>query len=100
MSVRQRQAGVDQQAVAVLHQPMPDEAQLRLLAFTLAVETSIGIGGRSMVSFERFWPRKSALALRACRLALAARRAVLGLDAFRQFDCRRARTISEPRRSQ
>jgi hypothetical protein len=34
MTVRQRQAGVDQQAVAVLHQPMPDEAQLRLLAFT------------------------------------------------------------------
>ena len=37
MTVRQRQAGVDHHAVAVLHQPMPDEAQLRLLAFTLAV---------------------------------------------------------------
>src|SRR4029077_6779599 len=48
MPVRQRQAGVDQQAVAVLHQPMSDEAQLRLLAFTLAVEPGIGIGGRSM----------------------------------------------------
>ncbi len=31
-----------------LHQPMPDEAQLRLLAFTLAIEPGIGIGGRSM----------------------------------------------------
>ena len=46
--VSQRQAGIDQQAVAVLHQPMPDEAQLRLLAFTLAVEPGIGIGGRNM----------------------------------------------------
>jgi hypothetical protein len=27
---------------------MPDEAQLRLLAFTLAVEPGIAIGGRSM----------------------------------------------------
>jgi hypothetical protein len=42
------QAGVDQQAVAVLHQPMPGEAQLRFLAFTLAVEPGIRIGGRSM----------------------------------------------------
>ena len=41
MPVSQRQAGIDQQAVAVLHQPMPDEAQLRLLAFTLAVEPSV-----------------------------------------------------------
>jgi hypothetical protein len=34
----QRQAGVNQQTVAVLHQPMPDEAQLRLLAYTLTVK--------------------------------------------------------------
>jgi hypothetical protein len=43
--VRQRQAGVDQQAVAVLHQPMPDEVQLRLLAST---QPGIDTGGRSM----------------------------------------------------
>jgi hypothetical protein len=34
--------------MTVLHQPMPDEAKLRLLAFALAVESGIGIGGRSM----------------------------------------------------
>src|SRR5688572_4240750 len=48
MPARQCQAGVDQETVAVLHQPMPDEAQLRLLAFALAVEPGIRIGGRSM----------------------------------------------------
>lgn len=46
MPVSQCQAGVDQQAVAVFHQPMPDEAQLRLVAF--AVEPGIRISGRSM----------------------------------------------------
>ena len=46
--VRRHQTGVDQRAVAVLHQAMPDEAQLRLLAFPLAVEPDIGIGGRGM----------------------------------------------------
>src|ERR1700677_3175771 len=35
MPVSQCQAGVDQQAMTVLHQPMPDEAKLRLLAFAL-----------------------------------------------------------------
>src|ERR1700728_1822934 len=43
MPVGQCQAGVDQQAMTVLHQPMADEAWL---------------------SFERFWPWKSASALR------------------------------------
>ena len=46
MPIGLRQAGIDQQTVAVLHQPVPDEAQLRLLAFTLAVEPGIGIDGR------------------------------------------------------
>src|SRR3954469_9674691 len=48
MSVGQRQAGVDEQAVAVLHQSMPHEAQLRLLALSLTVEPGIPIGGRGM----------------------------------------------------
>ena len=48
MAVGQGQAGIDQQAVAVLHQPMPHEAQLRLLALALAVEPGIRIGGRGM----------------------------------------------------
>ena len=48
MSVGQRQAGVDQQAVAVLHQSMPHEAQLRLLASSFAVEPGVPIGGRGM----------------------------------------------------
>lgn len=48
MAVGQRQAGVEQQAVAVLHQPMAHEAQRGLLAFPLAVEPGLGIGGRGM----------------------------------------------------
>src|ERR1700685_1231040 len=48
MPVSQCQAGVDQQAMTGLHQPMPDEAKLRLLAFALAIKPGIGIGGRSM----------------------------------------------------
>src|SRR4051812_43074868 len=48
MSVGQRQAGVDEQAVAVLHQSMPHEAQLRLLTPSFAVEPGVPIGGRGM----------------------------------------------------
>ena len=40
----QRQAGIDQKAVAVLHQPMPDEAQPGLFAFALFVKPRIRIG--------------------------------------------------------
>ena len=36
MPIGQCQAGADQQAVAVLHQPVSHEAQFRLLAFPLA----------------------------------------------------------------
>lgn len=48
MTVGQCQAGIDQKAVAVLHQPMPEEAELRLLAFALLVEPCLRIGGRGM----------------------------------------------------
>ena len=82
MPVGQRQGGIDQQAVAVFHHPMPDEAQFRLLAFTLAVEPGIGIGGRSMVSFERFWPWKSASALRPPPCAGGSPEPYLGLTLF------------------
>ena len=51
--VRQRQAGVDQQAMAVLHQPMPNEAQLRLLAWQSLASGSVV---EAWMSFERFWP--------------------------------------------
>src|ERR1700749_243506 len=83
MPVRQRQAGVDQQAVAVLHQPMPDEAQLRLLAFTLAIEPSIGIGGRTMGVVRALLAMKVGLRIApttALRRRLA--RALLWLDAL------------------
>ena len=50
--------------LAVLHQPMPDEARIRLLAFTLAVELASGSVVEAWVSFERLPPWKSASALR------------------------------------
>jgi hypothetical protein len=40
--------GIDHQAVPVLHQHVPDEAELRLLAGTFAVQPGIGIGGRGV----------------------------------------------------
>ena len=52
--VRHRQAGVDQQAMAVLHQPMPNEARLRLLAWQSLASGSVV---EAWMSFERFWPR-------------------------------------------
>lgn len=54
MPVSRRQAGVNQQAVAVVHQPMPDEAQRRLLAFTLTMQPGIRISGRSMGAVRAF----------------------------------------------
>ena len=86
MPVGQRQAGIDQQAVAVFHQPMPDEAQLRLLAFTLAVEPGIGIGGRSMGVVRAFLAMEvrfgiAPAALRR-RLAMVVAWAVRRLDAL------------------
>jgi hypothetical protein len=73
MPVRQRQAGVDQQAMAVLHQPMSDEAQLRLLAFTLAVEPGIRIGGRSVGFVRAFLAMEVCLGIALAAYALAAR---------------------------
>jgi hypothetical protein len=39
-----RQAGIDQQAIAVFHKPMPHEAQLGLLAFALPIKSCIWVG--------------------------------------------------------
>lgn len=64
MPVGQCQAGINQQAVAVRHQPLPDEAQLCLFAFTVAVEPGTESEVEPWVSFERFWPWKLASALR------------------------------------
>src|SRR5229473_2153557 len=50
--------GIHDQSRAVLHQPMADEAQLRLHPRPLAVEHGVGIGGapvrlvRALLSFE------------------------------------------------
>ena len=38
------QIGIDQQAMAIFHQPMPHEAQLGLLAFSLPIKLRIRIG--------------------------------------------------------
>lgn len=60
-----RQAGVNQKAVAFLHQPIPDKVQLRLLAFTLTIEPVNRIGGRSMGVVRSFLAvERSASALR------------------------------------
>ena len=40
--------GIDHKAVPVLHQHVPDEAELRLLAGTFAVQPGVGIGGRGV----------------------------------------------------
>src|SRR3954463_12689954 len=48
VAVRHGQAGVDHQPVAVLHQGMADEAELRLTARALAVEPGIRVGGALM----------------------------------------------------
>lgn len=61
MPFSQRQAGVDQHAVAVLHQPASDEAALPLpLRYSLVSESVV----EAWVPFERLWPWKSASALR------------------------------------
>ena len=54
------QTGVDDEAVAVLHQRMAHEAELGFLARPLAIEPRLGSVVDACVSFERFWPWKSA----------------------------------------
>src|SRR6476661_7351940 len=78
----QCQAGIDQQAVAVLHQPMTDEAKLRLLAFALAVEPGIGIGGRSMAIVRAFLAMEVRFGIAPTTLCRRLARAVLWLDAL------------------
>src|SRR6185436_12351479 len=72
--------------MTVLHQPMPHEAELGLLALSLAVEPGFGIGGRSMrlvrplLAVEvRFGVAAAALGR---RLAMITTWAVLRLDAL------------------
>src|ERR1700689_5709518 len=76
------QAGVDQQAMTVLHQPMPDEAKLRLLAFALAVESGIGIGGRSRGIVREFLAMEVRFGIAPAALRRRLARAVLRLDAL------------------
>ena len=47
VSIRRRQASVDEETVPVLHQRVPDEAELRLLANTFAIEPRFGIALRA-----------------------------------------------------
>src|ERR1700721_4309497 len=82
MPVSQCQAGVDQQAMTVLHQPMPDEAKLRLLAFALAVEPGIGIGGRSMGIVRAFLAMEVRFGIAPAALRRRLARAVLRLYAL------------------
>src|ERR1700722_3564339 len=48
VAVSRRQTGINQKAMAVLHQAMADEAKLGFLARSLAVEPCIGIRRRDM----------------------------------------------------
>src|SRR6516164_3329976 len=61
---------------------MPDEAQLRLLAFILAVEPGIGIGGRSMGVVCAFLAMEVRFGIAPAALSRRLARAVLGLDAL------------------
>src|SRR5271154_7220540 len=80
--VSQGQAGVDQQAMTVLHQPMTDEAKLRLLSFALAVEPGIGIGGRSMAMVRAFLAMEVRFGIPPAALYRRLARSVPRLDAL------------------
>lgn len=82
MPVSQRQARVDHQAVAVLHQSVPDEAQLRLLAFALAVQPGVRIGGRSMGVVRALLAMEFRFGIAPAALRRRLARAVLRLDAL------------------
>ncbi len=60
------QAGVDDEAGAILHQGVAKKSELGFHARALAVELGLGIGGRGVRcdSFERFSPLKSTSVLR------------------------------------
>lgn len=87
VSIRRRQASVDEETVPVLHQRVTDEAELRLLANTFAIEPRFGIGPRSMrlvrafLAVEvRFFVASAALGRRVVRPILGRAR-----TAFRNF---------------
>lgn len=44
----QRQPGVDEQAMAVFHQGMTQEAEFGLLALAFAIQPGLRVGGRGM----------------------------------------------------
>src|SRR5215831_14484596 len=58
------QSGINDQARAVLHQPMPDEAQFCLHARPLPIKPGIGVGRAAMGFIGPFSPRKSPGGLR------------------------------------
>src|SRR6516165_5288312 len=72
---------------------MPDEAQLRLLAFTLAVEPGIGIGGRSMGVVRAFLAVEVRFGIAPAAVRWRLARAILGLDALHRGPGLDQRTI-------
>src|ERR1700730_5105449 len=61
---------------------MPDEAQLRLLAFAFPVEPGIGIGSRSMAIVRAFLAMEVCFGIAPAALRRRLARAVLWLDAL------------------
>src|ERR1700722_10910384 len=79
--------------MTVLHQPMPDEAQLRLLAFALPVKPGIGIGSRSMAIVRAFLAMEVRFGIAYAALRRRLARAILRLDALHRSPGFDQRTI-------
>jgi hypothetical protein len=77
MTVGQRQAGIDQQAVVVSH-----EAQLRLPALPFAVEPGLGIGGRGMRVVRSFLAVEVPFGVASAALGRPFARAILRFHAL------------------
>src|SRR4051794_30182432 len=93
MSVGQRQAGVDEQAVAVLHQSMPHEAQLRLLTPSFAVEPGVPIGGRGMRLVRPLLAMEVGFCVAPAACRRFARVRALRLDALHRRPCLDQRAV-------
>jgi hypothetical protein len=82
VSIGRRQTGVDQKPVPVLHQGVPHEAKLGLLAGSFAIEPRIRIGGSRRASRSSGSAHENLLACCARRRRRAGRRLRFGLKLF------------------
>ncbi len=93
MPVGLRQAGVDQQTVAVLHRPCPMKHSFVALPLPLRYSLASGSVVEAWVSFERFWPWKVRIGIAAAALRRRFAGAVLRLDTLHRGPGLDQRTI-------